>query len=493
MPPRPRVSSGSQQSPLRPPESQIDVLYNTAVQSFVRRDHIKTQAVLSRLLSHLKTKRSTLPPSAVWYSPEFDIGSDTEEAEALDEWVIKAVKLSISSLTSLYIEPPSAAAQANLPDDIKSIISGTDPEGLLSHLQTICQENIFSEILPPQIVSTLILASLKIRQSAQALNFAHQITEAWITALPDSFIFAISPQSSRHRTKDAKKRKRIESAREGYLKVVELFVGEVLSREGEWEMARGFLDGETVMGSKRKEVLFKHLRSMQSAPSNQSIPAPSPSSSLILPSTRSSRSGSASSASSSSSELTARPNQIQSQLGLNSQSQGPIPARDKGKGRARIQEDSAVVSDESSKLRNNNKAIQNISRDSFPSSSSSGLFDSSKTSTVQQIVNSALLVLPPTMSKQLRAIFGNRLSYLLAIPLPVILVLTFLLRRRRRRNAVTLLPSTGVVNNARDIRARLRLVRARNRGWYDWFLFYLNWWIRKFAGVWKLATTITFM
>ena len=46
----------------------------------------------------------------------------------------------------------------------------------------------------------------------------------------------------------------VEVAREGYLKVVELFVGEVLAREGEWEMARGFLDGETVMSSKRKEV-----------------------------------------------------------------------------------------------------------------------------------------------------------------------------------------------------------------------------------------------
>ncbi len=36
--------------------------------------------------------------------------------------------------------------------------------------------------------------------------------------------------------------------------MVELFVGEVLAREGEFEMARAFLDGEIVMSSKRKEV-----------------------------------------------------------------------------------------------------------------------------------------------------------------------------------------------------------------------------------------------
>lgn len=38
------------------------------------------------------------------------------------------------------------------------------------------------------------------------------------------------------------------------MKVVELFVGEILSREEEWEMARGFLEGEVVMSSKKKEV-----------------------------------------------------------------------------------------------------------------------------------------------------------------------------------------------------------------------------------------------
>jgi hypothetical protein len=47
---------------------------------------------------------------------------------------------------------------------------------------------------------------------------------------------------------------RLEAAREGYIKVVELFVGEILVREGEWEMARAFLEGESVSGSKRKEV-----------------------------------------------------------------------------------------------------------------------------------------------------------------------------------------------------------------------------------------------
>jgi hypothetical protein len=53
---------------------------------------------------------------------------------------------------------------------------------------------------------------------------------------------------------------KLEAAREGYIKVVELFVGEILVREGEWEMARAFLEGESVIGSKRKEVSLPCIR-----------------------------------------------------------------------------------------------------------------------------------------------------------------------------------------------------------------------------------------
>jgi hypothetical protein len=105
-----------------------------------------------------------------------------------------------------------------------------------------------------------LLASLKLKPAASALDFAHQLAEDWIARLPDNFVAAISQPTGRKLSPEEKKQ--VESAREGYLKVVELFVGEVLAREGEWEMARAFLEGEVVMGSKRKEVSQPAVRPM---------------------------------------------------------------------------------------------------------------------------------------------------------------------------------------------------------------------------------------
>jgi len=99
------------------------------------------------------------------------------------------------------------------------------------------------------------LASLKLRPEEDALSFAHKLGEDWLAGLPDSFVFAlVSRRDGVRGTEGEEAQRRREGAKEGYLRVVELFVGEVLGREGEWGMARGLLEGEVVMGSKRKEV-----------------------------------------------------------------------------------------------------------------------------------------------------------------------------------------------------------------------------------------------
>jgi len=98
------------------------------------------------------------------------------------------------------------------------------------------------------LVSTLILAALKLHPAEDALGYVHRVTEEWLSNLPDGFMEGIARRSP------ATAEKRVEAGREGYLKVLELFTGEVLAREGEWEMARGILDGDTLLGSKRKEV-----------------------------------------------------------------------------------------------------------------------------------------------------------------------------------------------------------------------------------------------
>ncbi|KAK6910401.1 hypothetical protein I203_104433 [Kwoniella mangroviensis CBS 8507] len=497
-------SNGTTRPDPSTPISQIEVLYNTAVQSFVRRDHVKTQAVLSRLLSLLDDQQNQnnargKAKSTAWYDLDLDGVVDGEEVEQVDvdEWMIKTLKLSISSPTSLYTDPPTKTT--TLPKEITNLLPPTTPDKLLDHLLQLCKEHLSVDILPPQIISTLLLASLKLRPSPPSLDFAHRLSEDWLTALPDQFIAAISPQIG-NRVKDVKKTKRVEGAREGYMKVVELFVGEVLSREGEFEMARGFLDGENILGSKRKEALYKHLRTVQTTPQNQ-IPTPSPSSSLVLPSSSSSRSrsGSSSTTSSSSSERTARPNHVQ-QLGLQSQNI-PILSRDKGKGKIEAKELEDVTGmdkdkvtssgpgsgSKSSKLKNNPASESSTSRSKLSEER-----DTAINSRIHQLI---LSIFPSSISQRLDSLLGNNLSYFLSIPIPLIIILTLIIRLRRRnqrRNMNSSLSPT-TQNGLVDVRTRLRLARIRQRGWWGWVMHYLNWWINKFGGVWKLGTTITYL
>lgn len=260
MPPRRSVSGSKAAGPARMAEAPTaEVLYNTAVQAFVRRDHVKTQATLARLLAQLKP--TTDSSAAPWY--DLDTTDRTQVplggGEAGEELLVKTLKLVISANTSLYTDPPQHTT--GLPAEITPLLPPTPPEQLLAYTQG--QLSPFcSDLLPPALLSTLLLASLKLKPASEALDYAHQVAEDWFTALPDAFILEIAPAAPTRKAtpsvgsaaSSAERKKQVESAREGYLKVVELFVGEVLAREGEFEMARAFLDGEIVMSSKRKEV-----------------------------------------------------------------------------------------------------------------------------------------------------------------------------------------------------------------------------------------------
>ena len=241
-------------SPSRPVVSQLEVLYNTAVQSFVRRDHVRVQATLSRLLALLEKQKKVI--QRPWYEvsgPSNGHLNGVEERRD-EEWIIKTLKLVISSHTNLYSDPPDDSSA--LPEDMKKLLPPSPPDAVLDHCYEICithfpQSSRKKALLPPQLISTFILASLKLRPAESALSFAHRLTEEWLAELPDEFVTVIS---GRQNNKDAARKKEAEGAREAYLKVVELFVRELLVREREWEMARGFLEGENVMSSKRKEV-----------------------------------------------------------------------------------------------------------------------------------------------------------------------------------------------------------------------------------------------
>ncbi|OXG40378.1 hypothetical protein J010_00074 [Cryptococcus neoformans] len=517
--PSPKPPSSSP-SPSRPQESQIEVLYNTAVQSFVRRDHVKTQATLARLLESLKKKR--IGPCRIWYELDgVQSGDENSEAIANDDWIVKTLKLLISSTASLYTDPPNNT-QA-LPELLVCMLPPKPPKEILSYLHHRCVSAYYSKgatahLLPPQLVSTLILASLKLSPQRPALDFAHSMTESWIASLPDSLILSISPTSS-YRPKDPIERKRVESAREGYLKVVELFIGEVLSHEEEWEMARGFLEGEVVMSSKKKETLYKHLRTLESK-AHLPSPAPSPSSSLILPSSsdslsiegeggkrmrsRSSRSSSTSSSSSSSSEATARPGTSQrggllgtglalgqrmeqlrqirktgTDTGEESQRPGSIASQTSGSG----------ISESTYRLGHSNLT-------SNPSSRRRNDVPASRLDNLHPVLQSLLGRLPTSLSTTLQSLSPITLT-VITIPFPLLIIFTIIRLRRSKpaRQQTTIVEGMrgGSGNTLSQVQHRLQRVRAQQRGWWDWVLWYLRWWLTKFAGVWKLGTTITYV
>ena len=201
-----------------PPQSisTVDVAYSTAAQAFLRRDSTATHKALTHLLDLLRL----LPPPRPW--TDFSKHPSTAKTTP-DETLVKSLKLYISAEATLATSP-------SLP--------------LLESLHSTCL-SFFSASLPPALVSTLLLASLKI-PDAVGLDFAHRLAEDWLTELPDDVVRSLNLETG--------DRRRVEVAKEGYLRVVEVFVGEVLVREGEWGMARALLDGEVVMGSKRKEV-----------------------------------------------------------------------------------------------------------------------------------------------------------------------------------------------------------------------------------------------
>jgi hypothetical protein len=488
MAPRPRVvsSSSSTSTPTRPPESDIEILYNTAVQSFVRRDHGKTQAALSRLLKHTKSLGQT---QKRWQDLEAE---GTREEDEGEEWRIKVLKLVISADASLYTDPP--ANLDSIPPHLAALLPSASPRDMLEHIQSICTETLSNiDLLPPAIISTLLLASLKLRPSSPALDFAHSLAESWIAGLSDTFMRSISSNGRANLQPQIKKR--IEGSREGYLKVMELFVGEVLAGEGEFEMARAFLDGEGVMSSKRKEDLYRHLRSTESrmastsSPSNSGIlPAQSPSASLVLPtatpSGRSSRSRS-STTSSSSSERTARPNPS----GVNGLHTRPL-GNGTIKGKEKESEVEAISVDSNSTFHVPDKIYVNPSNpNKSPTPSRRPL-----SSQVQRNFSNLLELIPSSVRKRLLSSWTLRL--LLPIPLITIVLLIWSIRRKRNRTSTATLVGDATQamlagGSVSIIQEKLR--RARALGIRAWFGLWLRWWWKKVVGVWDMGTTITYV
>jgi hypothetical protein len=116
----------------------------------------------------------------------------------------------------------------------------------------------------------------------------------------------------------------------------------------------------------------------------------------------------------------------------------------------------------------------------------------------QYAVGTLVSYLPPRVRAFVQQMMD--IPWLRVVPLPLVVLLlgAMLVRRRMGRVAAATATAaaaagTAMVNgNAQnDVRARLRQVRAARI--MPWVVWWLHWWAGKFAGVWKLGTTITYM
>lgn len=266
------------------------------------------------------------------------------------------------------------------------------------------------------------------------------------------------------------------------------------------------------------KALYKHLRTLESKDYLPS-PAPSPSSSLILPSSsdsmsteerggrkrhsRSSRSPSISSSSSSSSEATARPGTAQ---------QGSLQGTGHALGQRMEQlrqirktgtdtgEESPHPSPTASQISGSgiSESTYRLVRSNPRGSSSSRRGDNSsisRSNNMHPILQSLLDRLPNSISATLQS-FSPLTLTAITLPLPLLIIFTVirLRRSRRARQQTTIVGGArgGSGNTISQVQHRLQRVRAQE-GWWDWVLWYLKWWLAKFAGVWKLGTTITYV
>ena len=420
------------------PTIDFEAEYWTAVQSFIKRDHITTHSTLSSLLSTLETELSNTTRRP-WH--QFDTRWNGKGVDWAD-WLVKVLKLYISAHASLfaYHTDPNS-----LPLKLRQFVPPNSPKSILKHVHDTCVDMYKPDILPPAIISTLLLSSLQYQPSEPALDAAHHIAEDWLVSLPDSLMEILSSS-----VRAAHQQNRISAIREEYSKVIQLFVVEILAREGEWEMARGILDGDGVMSSRRKEELYGQLRSLQTT---RSFVSPSSSDQLPSPEPQAKSRDRSGSASSSSTERTARPGIPLAVSSINGHDL-------KGKSKA------GSTTSESGLLRH----IEVNPGPPVPTTTYTRLLD----------------YLPAVIRDRLSNL--NATPFYYALPLPLVILIALSLRRRLRRRA----HGAVVVATGLD-EVRARLARARGRGVVEWFLWWLRWWMARFTGVWRLGTTITFV
>jgi hypothetical protein len=212
-----------------------EAIYQEATRAFLLREHLAAYDALLKLLATLPARSANAPK---WYERSQNIKPGEREVE---RWRTKGVKLAITYYAALHHSNPALNV---VPADLGELLSPSSAtvaldKGLSLCISQFADQGSGLDSVPATMVATLALASLKL--GPEAVSHAKKIIEDWLSSLPLQLEVDMVGG-------------RAEGVAEDYQKVIELYVGEILAREGEWEMASMFLETEPIMSSKRKEV-----------------------------------------------------------------------------------------------------------------------------------------------------------------------------------------------------------------------------------------------
>jgi hypothetical protein len=217
-------------------EKTLRSLYSRAAKSFLSRDIPQTHALITSAFQLIPS-----PPSTA-----------TDPGNQLSSWRRKWDILRLTLETTVYSTPPTGAEE--LPPSIRANLM-LSPQSLLASLHTRSlklftpttestdgdvglQRTLSSRYLPPQVIVTLVLASMKLN----APEVGKGMVEDWLSGRGD-------PEDAGSEDGD------------GYEKIIEFYCLHLLPRLEEWDLAADFLQYEGELSIDKKQVrLFISFR-----------------------------------------------------------------------------------------------------------------------------------------------------------------------------------------------------------------------------------------
>ncbi len=307
-PPTNTTTTMSISSPL-----DLSELYTTTTRHLLLRRYTLATTTLSQLLSALPNPPpliSHLETSSTTTSSWSDLGSHSDLItgwDQVDTWTLKSLKLAMTVYVSMFLtakegrlEEEQEQEEGNIDNQVGRIVREGSAKELINHILVICLQHItisstpaqqptsLSELdispLPPSLITTLTLASLKI-DTPQSISSARDMLETWLGQIPDEIIHLWSSGKSRHLASSvntdmsssqistssssssnasqptppppppsSKHTSSGQDHKAAYHSLIELYVLQLLPRMGDWDIAMDWLGNDQSLGSRRKEV-----------------------------------------------------------------------------------------------------------------------------------------------------------------------------------------------------------------------------------------------